>query len=424
MTMVDSRGCAVSGATADALVAYEHAVDRLLSWRDDVEAPLATALRAASRFTMAHVLQAYLCVCSRDQARVRSAARLLRRAGRLAADRREAAHLRTARFMLAGDYAGAKAELGALLAAVPRDALALHVAHLLDHWTGDVAALHGRVAAVLPEWSGGDRGYHAVLAMHAFGLVEGGQPHHGEEVARAALALEPSDARAHHAMAHAFEASDRAEIGLRWMHAHAFGWERATPVATHCWWHIALFHLSLGDVNGALNLYDQRVRAERSNGMADLIDAASLLWRIDLHGGDTGPRWSELAQAWAPHILDRHSSFSDIHAMLAFVGAHDWGLAEQLESALKAARTTRTRYGETTRQLGLRACRGLLAYGRENLALSIGLLGSLPARLHRLGGSQAQRDVLHLTLMRAVQRIRRPAGATFTGRLTAMKAVS
>jgi hypothetical protein len=28
---------------------------------------------------------------------------------------------------------------------------------------------------------------------------------------------------------------------------------------------------------------------------------------------------------------------------------------------------------------------------------------------HRLGGSHAQRDVLHLTLLQAIERIRRPA---------------
>ncbi|MEO8121785.1 MAG: hypothetical protein ABI606_20985 [Rhodoferax sp.] len=37
------------------------------------------------------------------------------------------------------------------------------------------------------------------------------------------------------------------------------------------------------------------------------------------------------------------------------------------------------------------------------------MLASLPALAHRFGGSHAQRDVLHLTLLQAVERIRRPA---------------
>jgi len=38
----------------------------------------------------------------------------------------------------------------------------------------------------------------------------------------------------------------------------------------------------------------------------------------------------------------------------------------------------------------------------------VALLASLPAEAHRIGGSRAQRDVLHITLRAAVLHIRRP----------------
>jgi hypothetical protein len=50
----------------------------------------------------------------------------------------------------------------------------------------------------------------------------------------------------------------------------------------------------------------------------------------------------------------------------------------------------------------------LIAFGRGNDTLAINLLASLPALAHRLGGSHAQRDVLHLTLLKAIGRIRQP----------------
>ena len=87
---------------------------------------------------------------------------------------------------------------------------------------------------------------------------------------------------------------------------------------------------------------------------ADLIDAAALLWRIQLRGGDAGPRWTELAAAWAPHIEDGFCSFNDLHAMLAFVGARDWHRAQRLESTLARSQSLPTRHGATTRRLGLR----------------------------------------------------------------------
>jgi tetratricopeptide (TPR) repeat protein len=262
---------------------------------------------------------------------------------------------------------------------------------------------------VLPAWSPELPGHHAVLAMHAFALEESGAYEAAEQAAHAALAQEPLDARAHHVLAHVFEMTGRAAAGIRWLKEHVGTWGTDTVVATHCWWHLALFHLAQDEVDRALALYDRRVRANRSGQIADLIDAAALLWRIRLHGGDTGARWSELAAAWTPHIGDGFCSFSDLHAMLAFVGARDWDRAHLLERTLATFQARATRHGATTRQLGLPACRALFAFGRGHDTLAIPLLASLPERAHRLGGSHAQRDVLHLTLRHAIKRMRRPA---------------
>jgi hypothetical protein len=148
---------------------------------------------------------------------------------------------------------------------------------------------------------------------------------------------------------------------------------------------------------------------DADRNVADLIDASALLWRVQLGGGDVGSRWQALAEVWALHIDDVFCSFSDVHAMLAFVGAQDDARAQQLLRTLVSAQSRPTRHGHTSRQLGLPACRALAAFGRRDFALAITLLASLPAEVHRLGGSHAQRDVLHLTLLQAVERLRRPS---------------
>jgi len=409
MSAFDHRGCSVSGAVPAALEAFERALTAFQGWRRGADLQLELALQLAPSFVMAHVLQAYLLVSSRDARSVQSARPVLARAADLPANERERMHLAALAAAVAGDYERAKALLGALLRLHPRDALALQVAHAFDYVTGDVARMHDRVAAVLPAWSSDLPGYHAVLAMHAFSLEECGEYERAEQAARAALALNPFDARAHHVMAHVFEMTERADAGVRWMNEHIASWGTDTVVATHCWWHLALFHLAQGQLDRALVLYDRRVRAGHSSELADLIDAAALLWRVQLRGGDTGMRWAELAAAWAPHIDDSFCSFNDLHAMLAFVGARDWERAQRLEVTLTRSQSLPTRHGETTRQVGLPACRALIAFGHGNDALAITLLASLPALAHRLGGSHAQRDVLHLTLLQAIERVRRPA---------------
>ena len=406
---LDHRGCAISGATPAALQAYERALAASQSWHAGAEEHLAEAMTEAPDFVMAHVLAAYLRLCSRDPGSVRSARPIAQRLRALRSNARERLHLAAIEATLDDDYERAKTRLAELLRLEPRDAVALQVAHAFDYATGDAAGLGERVARVLPAWTPDLPGYHAVLAMQAFGLEECGEYEAAEDSARAALALHPRDARAHHVMAHVFEMTGRAPEGERWLVTHAPDWSDGTIVATHGWWHLALFQLAQGRLGSAIATYDARVRNPRSAAVADLIDASALLWRVRLAGGTTEARWTELARAWAPHIEDRFCSFNDLHAMLAFVGAGDVENVRRLERVLATARMQRTRHGHTTREIGLPACRGIAAFGRGDDACAIKLLGRLPERVHRFGGSHAQRDVLHLTLMAAVERFRRPA---------------
>jgi tetratricopeptide (TPR) repeat protein len=406
----DARGCRLTGATPAALIAYERALALYRSWRSGVDVPLGEALNEAPGFAMARALQMWLIVGSRDRDIVQAARPLLGQARALPAGDSERMHLAAIEATLDDDYERAKSVLGEALSLQPRDALALQVAHAFDYLTGDTARLGDRVSAVLPAWSSDLPGYHAVLAMHAFSLEECGEYGRAEQAAGAALALNPADARAHHVMAHVFEMTERADAGARWLDDHVADWSVGTVVATHCWWHRALFDLARGRHDQALSVYDAKIRGTHSGAIADLIDAAALLWRIEMYGGGPGKRWVELAAAWGARIDDRFCSFSDLHAMLAFVGARRWDLARRLERTLTIARLQPTRYGETTRQVGLPACQALLAFRRGDDAKATTLLARLPAKAHRLGGSHAQRNVLQLTMRRATQRLRRPPG--------------
>jgi hypothetical protein len=408
MSPTDPHGLPATGATTEALPIYGRALHAVLSWRGGAEPLLEQALDEAPGFVMAHLLRAWMLATSRDPRRVRAARPLLAVAQRLPATPQERLHMAAMSNVLADDYDGAADVIGAALQAEPRDALALSIACGLDYLGGDAERMRVRVERVLPAWQPDLPAYASVQAMHAFALAECGEAERAEQRARVALAHDPGDARAHHAMAHAFEMADRPELGARWLNEHLQTWSGQTALATHGAWHLALFELALGRDAAALGLYDHRVRAGRSVALADLIDATALLWRLRLRGTDGGARWAELAGAWAPFIDDGFCTFSDIHAMLAFVGAGDWPRAQRLDQALQRSRRRPTRHGRSTQLLGLAACRALMAFGRADLARTVDGLASLPAQAHRLGGSHAQRDVLHLTLVAALEGLRRP----------------
>jgi hypothetical protein len=150
--------------------------------------------------------------------------------------------------------------------------------HAFDYATGDLARMGNRVPHVLPAWSSDLPGYHAVLAIQGFELVECGDFERAEEFCQQALALNLFDARAHHALAHVFEMTGRAEAGVHWMNQRIAYWAADTVVATHCWWHLALFHLAQGTSSARAGPTCACVPVTRTG--CQMIDAGAL-WRMN-----------------------------------------------------------------------------------------------------------------------------------------------
>ena len=404
----DARGIALSGATPAAAQAYERALAAVCAWREGAEAQLDFALREAPGFVMAHALRAYQLICSRDPQHHRAARPVLEAALRLRADRCERIHLAAIGAALEDDLECMRACLDDLLDEQPHDVLALQASQSIDYLLGDFARMLARVESVLRRFPAELPMRGSLLAMQAFALAENGDPARAEDAAHAALEINPFDARAHHAMAHVFESDGRPSEGIDWMREHQGAWTHGTTFLTHGWWHTALFHLAMHDGGGALANYDRYVQVTHAPALGGLIDAASLLWRIGLRGHDVSARAARLADAWEPHIDDGICSFGDLHAMLAFALAGDGARARRLEDVLLHSATRPTRHGATTRELGLPGVRALRALMRGDTMRAIPLLASLQPRAHRLGGSHAQRNVMHLTLLAALDGVRLP----------------
>ena len=403
-TRHDARGLAVTGATASALGHYERALDGFLAWTGEPRAEARRAREAAPGFVLGYLLEAYLHLCSRDPSFKEDARRALERAQALPQNARERAHAAAIATALRGDWGRAAEQLGRILEWHPRDLLALAMAHTFDYYLGNTSALHARVEAALHAWSPADPGHAGLLAMLAFGLEEAGEYARAEDMAYAALALEPRSIRAHHARAHVLEMQGRAAEGIRWMGERSAFWTGQGASSTHVWWHLALHHLQLGNARHALELYDRRI-AHAAPSLNELIDASALLWRLELHGGDAGARWRVLAEHWAPHAEDAFCAFNDLHAMMAFVGAGRRDLARRLMQAQQRRLTLGGTNAGMLWTVGLPASRSLEAYGAEDYDLAARLLRPLPEVSHRLGGSRAQHGLLGMTLRAAESKI-------------------
>ncbi|MGH8729673.1 MAG: tetratricopeptide repeat protein [Burkholderiales bacterium] len=408
MKMIDAAGHAVSGANADGLAAFEQGAHELRCFIGDPVASVDSALDTSPQMVMAHALKAYLHLLGTEPAGLPVAREYYEAAIKLPANDRERQHLEAIRLLTDGRWRDAGRTLEDLSVVYPRDALALQAGHQIDFFTGDSRMLRDRIARALPTWSKGLPGYHAVLGMYAFGLEETGDYAQAEKQGRASVELERRDGWGQHAVAHVMEMQNRLHDGIAWMRADPDAWSHESFFAVHNWWHLALYHLEVCEIDEVLRLFDGPIYGprdgKRSTVILEMVDASALLWRMHLRGVDVGNRWDALADNWAPFATEANYAFNDLHAMMAFVGSHRIKLQQAVFEAQRAAMEGSGDNVAFTREVGHAATRAIKAFGDGSYAETVGLLRPIRSYAHRFGGSHAQRDVLDLTLIEAAFR--------------------
>jgi len=322
------------------------------------------------------------------------------------ASARENLHLDAVRAWADGRAPDAIRAWEAILTDWPTDALALRFGQDAYFFTGQPVALRDSVARVLPAWDRDNPLASFVLGAYAFGLEETNELGRAEDAAREALARNPRDAWATHALAHVFETASRQEEGVAFLKSTRANWAPAHFMAGHNGWHLALFLIEQGRADEVLVDYDRFVGPKLTDDMTlDRIDAASLLWRLELAGVDVGDRWGPVARAWMAHVDDHVLAFNDLHAALAAARSLERADVTRLRGSLDDyLRKAHGHNPKVTAEVGRSLIEGVLAFGAGDYASAVEAL--LPVRYEaiRIGGSHAQRDIVNQTLIAAAER--------------------
>jgi hypothetical protein len=213
--------------------------------------------------------------------------------------------------------------------------------------------------------------------------------------------LQPRDGWGQHAVAHVMEMQGRRRDGIAWMRANPGAWADGSFLAVHNWWHLALFHLGLDEIDEVLALYDGPIGGPGSSVVLDLIDASALLWRLHLRGVDVGGRWEPVAARWSPIADAGNYAFNDMHAMMAFVATGRSADVARVLEAQAAAAEADDDNADFTLDVGHAATRAILAFAEGDYASTVRLLRPVRSIAHRFGGSHAQRDLIAQTLLAA-----------------------
>jgi tetratricopeptide (TPR) repeat protein len=404
-TFTDRWGVEVRASDGAAVALLDRAIEGLVALAGDPVADADRAIAVDGDLPLARVYRAYLSLYGTTADGAAEADTLIKPlealAGTARLPPREVLHLAAARAWADGDWQAAARALERALVANPRDLLALKVAQDLYFFLGNRLELRDVAGRVLPTWPEADPAWGYVQGIWAFGLEENGDYRAAEAAARNALARNPRDVWGVHALAHVFEMEGSHEAGVAFLSTSSPHWE-ASFFAVHNWWHLGLYLLELGRVSDALALYHERVRATRSTEWLDIVDAASLLWRLSLYGTDlTGP-----AAALAGDISDLVDVpaylFNDWHAVMTFglVGQHDRNRTVIAANSVLTAPTNR----RAAERAGLRLLDGFAAFAAGEPQVTVDRLIDIRPEAHVVGGSHAQRDVIDLTLIAAAAR--------------------
>jgi tetratricopeptide (TPR) repeat protein len=399
----DHHGHELTGASVAAGELYQKALTAQHCYAGDGFTAVQAAIEDSPGFVMAHALKAYMTLLGSNNETAMIGLEAFNAAKDLSANPRERGHIAAISALLQGEIRTAGRVLEDVALAHPHDVLALQIGQTMDFLLGDARMKRDRIGRVRPLWSPDMPDWHAILGLHAFGLEECGQYERAEEAGREAVSLQPRNNWAQHAVAHVLVMQGRHADGVRWMLQENTGWQPEATLGVHNWWHTALFHLGLGEVDEVLRLYDGPIYGEATTFAFDLADAAALLWRLQLMGVDVGDRWKVVADNFASEGHGR-SAFVDTHAMMAYVGA---GREAEQKALLEAQQQAMGGGGDNAvfvRDVGHATVSAIHAFGRGDDAKAIDLLRTVRNRAGRFGGSHAQRDVLDLTLIAAARR--------------------
>jgi hypothetical protein len=401
-TASDVHGNPVSGSPA-AIARYDAAVDHLLAYREPLVDAMTTLVDDEPDFPMGLVLAAYVTLTSTDAPDVAEAAALAGRLAALTLDEREAAHRDAIDTWVAGDWHGGARRLDAILVRWPSDLLGLVVGHQLDFFLGDAANLRDRIGRSLTAIDPSHPHHGYVRGMFSFGLEESGNYQAAEHHGLAAVDRNPDDVWAIHAVTHVYEMQGRVDEGISFLQSRQADWGDGNLFKVHNWWHLALYLLEADRSAESLAIYDRHIHHERSAGVPmEMLDASALLWRLHLDGIGSGDRFDHLADAWVTRATDEPwYVFNDLHAVMAFAGAGRLADARAVIARLEryVATAQSSSNVRMTAEVGLPACRAVLAHVEGRHGAVIAELAPIRTTLSRFGGSHAQRDALQRTLV-------------------------
>ncbi|MDB5480053.1 MAG: hypothetical protein JWO83_1106 [Caulobacteraceae bacterium] len=386
----DALGNPVSTADPQVLAGLDDFVEGFLRYETRVSDILKTAAAAPDAPLANAYAGALFMLLESPHGPVRARPFLEAAEAARGANAREAAFIAFLRAWTEGDLPRASALTAAIVRQWPRDLVAVKLNQYLAFGDGDAPAMLRIALEAAPACADVPQMYGILAFAHE-------QCHRladAEAAGRRALEMTEREPWAQHALAHVMLTEGRIDEGARFMEAAAPTWSGLNSfMVTHNFWHLALFELSQGRTDAVLEAYDAQCWAYDRDYSQDQIGAVSLLARLELAGVDVGDRWSDLADRIAARGEDVEQPFLSLQYLYGLARAGRPEAEGLMDAFRRRAREAPDFSREVWAQIALPTAEGIVAFLAGRPEDAVRRLDRALPRLHRIGGSHAQRDL-------------------------------
>lgn len=285
-----------------------------------------------------------------------------------------------------------------LIAAYPTDLVALKLHQIFNFNLGNAAEMLRIAKVALPANAGNAH----MQGMLAFAHEQCHELDKAEAAARRAIDIKFKEPWAHHALAHVMLTEGRVPEGARFMADASKSWTGLNSfMHTHNWWHLALFHLSMGDFDTVLDIYDRECWSQDRTYSQDQIGAVSLLARVEIAGGDVGGRWADLGAFLKSRSHDAVLPFLSLQYLYGLAKAGLGEAAVLLQTIDHRAEHAAPFERKAWREVAVPAAHAIMDYANGRYETAALLLDKAMPRMMEIGGSHAQRDLFAQILLDA-----------------------
>ncbi|KAJ8322004.1 hypothetical protein KUTeg_000475, partial [Tegillarca granosa] len=376
-------GTPLSTASNESSKLFDAILTQYVGWYDEdtlggLEGSIVKLVESDPTFVMGHVLKNGLDLMgtgrtvNNDEEFKKDINAMMELANKEKLTDRERKHVNAVHLFSQGDMTKACQVWEDILCEHPLDMLALKYAHDSYFYLGYQPQMRDSVAR-LSLWN----------ALFWFGGDKYG------------LDINPNDAWSTHSMAHVLEMGGRQKEGIDFLKGTENNWNICGMLSCHNYWHYALCQIEVKNYEEAFGVFDTKVKemSTTSGAMLDLVDACSLLFRLEMEGQNVKDRWDAIAEVCRPHMDDHILAFNDVHMLMSFLGKKDNELAEQFMTSLK--NFVNNGKGDNQiicKEVGVALCEAFVLYDQGKFDEALELLYPLRYKILRIGGSNAQRD--------------------------------